>query len=240
MANTPSIKRIQIDKATRTMLIVVSISAFITIFVIIAGHSLLTLLAYQNRVITAKSAALTQLKADINTSKQLITSYQNFNGKDPNILGSSVAGSGPNNGNNAKIVLDALPSVYDYPALTTSLQGLLSNKGVNIGGIGGSDQEASISPSGSSSTTPTTVTATTGTPTATNVGGAVAMPFSISVDGPYQNVQNLLTTFQHSIRPFQFQTISISGNQSDLNFSASAQTFYLPATSFKITSKVVN
>ena len=229
MANIPSTKRLQIDKATRTMVIVASIAAFVTIFTIISGHNLLTVLSYQNRVINAKSDNLNKLKNDITSSNQLLNSYQTFVNTNTNLLGSPSTGTSQNNGDNAKIILDALPSVYDYPALITSLQGLLSNQGVNIGGITGSDQQATITPSSGAATAITTA----------SPGTAVAIPFTFTVDGPYQNIQNLIKVFEKSIRPMQFKTISLSGSQSDVALTVSAQTFYQPAIKFNLTTETL-
>jgi hypothetical protein len=225
MANSPSLKKIQINKATRTMLIVIAVASFISIFALIASHSLITVLNYQNRVISAKSTALNQLNTDVTTSKKLIVSYNNFNNQNPNILGSPITGTGQNDGNNAKIVLDSLPSVYDFPALVTSIQSLLSNQGVTISSISGSD----LGTTSSSSTT-----------TASTAGGATAMPFTFTVTGPYQNIQSVINTLQNSIRPFQIMTMSLSGDQSNISLTVSAQTFYQPAISFNITKKAVN
>jgi hypothetical protein len=222
MATAPSFKKLQIDKATRNMVIAASIASFITIFCLIAGRSLVTLLNYQNKVITARQSALNQLNTDISAAKQLTSSYNNFNSTAINLLGAPSTGNTGNNGNNAKIVLDALPSQYDFPALATSLQALLSIQGVSVTSIGGNDDSANNqSSAGSSSSAP------------------VAIPFSFTVSGPYQNVQNLLVATQNSIRPIQIQSLSITGDQSNLILSASAQTFYQPPTKFNITSGVV-
>jgi hypothetical protein len=212
-----SAKRKQIDKSANTMVTVASVAVFVTVFSLFSAHALLNKLTFQNHVISAKTTARNQLKTNIVTANRLSGTYQSFNDAQTNLLGTTVTGV---DNDNAKIVLDALPSIYDYPALTTSLQNLLSNQGVTIDSIGGTDESATIDPG-----------ATGGAP--------VPMPFTFSIDGPYQNIQNVVNIFEKSIRPFQFQTMDISGDQSDITLSVTAQAFYQPATKFTITQKAV-
>ncbi|MGH7241249.1 MAG: type 4a pilus biogenesis protein PilO, partial [Candidatus Saccharimonadales bacterium] len=132
-------------------------------------------------------------------------------------------GVGQQDGNNAKIVLDALPSNYDFPALTTSLEQLVTGtNGLKINSITGTDDEVAQS-ANSTSSTPT----------------AVPMPFTLTVEGSYQAIQDFTSKLEHSIRPFQVQTSTISGDQSDLTLNITAQTFYQPAKKLTIGSKVV-
>lgn len=222
MVSTPSLKKLQIDQATRNMVIAASLASFITIFSIIAGHSLLSLLSYQNKVINARQTSLNKLNTDLTAASQLSTSYINFNNQSPNLLGASINGNTGNNGNNAKIVLDALPSQYDFPALATSVQALLSNRGVSIAGITGTDDSSN----------------NTGTQN-TSAAGPIAIPFSFSVKGPYQNIQNVITATQSSIRPIQIQTLDLRGDQNDMTLSITAQTYYQPGVKFTLTTGTV-
>ncbi len=178
-------------------------------------------LKYQNDVITAKKQAVTQLKTDINATNNLVVSYKAFVGNPQNILGGNPAGNGPKDGDNGKIVLDALPSAYDFPALATSLEKLLTSQNVKIQNITGTDDE--IAQSGSTSSNPQ----------------PVAMPFQLSVTGDYTAIQGVINSLEQSIRPIQVQTIDVSGNQGSLTLTLSAQTFYQPARNLQITTKVV-
>ncbi|HEY1645609.1 MAG TPA: hypothetical protein VGF75_04485 [Candidatus Saccharimonadales bacterium] len=211
-----SAKREQIEQAMNAMVLIASIGIFVTVFSLLSAHSLWNKLSFQNHLITAKTTARNQLLGDVTAAKSLNNSYESFNQATTNLLGANVTGK---DNDNAKIILDSLPSTYDYPALTTSLQSLLSNQGVNIDSIGGTDESATISSSPG--------------------GGPVAMPFTFSIDGPYSNVQNALNTFEKSIRPFQFQTMDFSGDQSDVTLTVTAQTFFQPASQFTITQEKV-
>lgn len=239
MAAAPSVKRLQIDKAYRTMVIIVGTAAFVAVFSLISCKALLSQMSYQNRVMSARRTAVKQLKADVSAEKTLVSSYQAFDNSSSslNLIGGSVSGTANNDGDNAKIILDALPSQFDYPALATSLQNLLSNEGVTVNSVQATNIEPSTA-SGSTTTTTTTTTSSTASPTVSGTS-AVAIPVTFSVSGSEQAIQNVINTFQASIRPFQIQTMQLSGDQSNLTLSVTAQTFYQPAKTFNITSETV-
>ncbi len=218
----PSAKRLMIDQANARIVAYVSIAAFIVVFSLVATKTLVSQASYQNRVIGKKRTAVTQLKSDIAATSQLKTAYDAFTGTSQNVLGGSPAGSGPQDGSNAKIVLDALPSSYDFPGLTTSLEALLSGQGVTITSIAGTDDEVAQS-TNQSSTTPQ----------------PVPIPFSISVQGDYTGIQNVIKAFENSIRPIQVQTLNLTGSQNKLTLTVTAQTYYQPAKSLNIKKVVV-
>ena len=224
MANPAlSTKRALIDKANTRIVVYVSVAAFILVFTLVATKTLISQAAYQNRVISAKRVAVDQLKSDISASTQLKSSYDAFVGTTQNALGGNPTGSGPQDGNNAKIVLDALPSSYDFPGLTTSLEDLLtSQSGVKIDSIAGTDEET-----------------TQGANTSSASPQPQSIPFSISVGGDYGSLQGVINTFEHSIRPIQVQTLDLNGTDGNLTMTVTAQTFYQPSKSLNINKKVV-
>jgi hypothetical protein len=174
-------------------------------------------------VLKAKHTAVSQLRSNITASNQLKSSYVAFTTTTQNAIGGDPQGKGEKDGDNAKIVLDALPSTYDFPALATSLEKLIEDaNGLTISSISGTDDE-------------TTQTANT----ASNSPQPVPMPFQISVTGNYGAVQSLISEFEHSIRPFQIQSITIAGDQTNLTTSLTAQTYYQPAKLLNIGTKVV-
>lgn len=219
----PSSKRLLIDKANTRIVIYVSVAAFILVFSLVATKTLVSEAAYQNRVISAKRVAVNQLKADLSATTKLQSSYNAFVNMPQNALGGNPDGTGPQDGNNAKIVLDALPSTYDFPGLTTSLDNLLSSQsGITIDGISGTDEEATLGNNQSSSNPQ-----------------PQPIPFSVSVTGNYSSLQGVISTFERSIRPIQVQTLDISGTEPDLTMSITAQTYFQPAKSLNISEKVV-
>lgn len=223
MARTTSLtKRLLISKANSAMVIATSIAAFVLVFGLVAGKALISQMSYQNKVIDAKKVALDQLEADLTAVDSLNESYRDFVEDDPNVLGGDPEGAGPQDGDNAKLVLDALPSRYDFPALTTSLEALITAQNLQILGISGTDEEATKGQQ-----------QTTGEPT------AVAMPFQVQVSGAYPSIQNLVDVMLRSIRPFQIQSMEIAGGEDSMIANITAQTFYQPEKTLSIEEKVV-
>jgi Tfp pilus assembly protein PilO len=217
-----SIKRTMIDKANTRLVLIVSIAAFAAVFSLVAAKTLWSQAAYQGRVISAKQAALTKLEANTKAMDQLKPSYDAFVGATTNAIGGNALGSGPKDGDNAKIILDALPSKYDFPALATNMETLVNDQSVQLTSISGTDDEVAQS----------------GNVDSPNPQ-AVEMPFQLSVTTDYAKVQALVGAFEHSIRPIKIQTISLSGEQDKLTMNISAITYYQPAKSLKIRSEVV-
>jgi Tfp pilus assembly protein PilO len=221
-ANAISTKRLMIDQANARIVAYVGVAAFIVVFSLVATKTLISQAAYQNRVISKKKIAVAQLKSDIAATTQLKTAYDAFTGTSQNVLGGDPSGAASKDGNNAKIVLDALPSSYDFPGLTTSLETLLSGQSVTINSISGTDDEVAQQPN-QTSVNPQ----------------PVPIPFTVAVQGDYSGVQNVVGAFEKSIRPMQIQSLSLTGNQGKLTLSLTAQTYYQPAKSLNINKVVV-
>jgi hypothetical protein len=221
-----STKKIAIDKAYATIVIAVSISAFIAVFSLVASKALLSQRSYQSKVIGAKKLALQTLENNLVAADQLAVSYQEFTGATTNILGGNPFGDAEKDGDNARIVLDALPSKYDFPALTTSIDKLLRDQGLPPSSITGTDDEVSYSASagaasGSSGTSP------------------VEMPFSVEVTTGSTKGKALLRLFERSIRPIDIQTLNIEGSDNKLKFNINAITYFQPEKKVNVTTKAV-
>src|SRR6266542_3157106 len=127
MAKTGSFtKRALISKANSTMVLATGIAAFVFVFSAVASKTLFSQAAYQNKVISQKKEALSTLKSDISAIGTLKSSYKSFVETPRNVLGGNPTGTGDQDGDNAKIVLDAMPSKYDFPALTASVEKLIT------------------------------------------------------------------------------------------------------------------
>lgn len=222
MAGLPSSKQALIDKANTAIVVIVSVAAFLAAFSIVATKTLVSQAAYQNRVISAKRDAVNQLKVDIAAAKNLKQSYEAFNSTTQNAIGGNPEGTGQQDGNNSKIVLDALPSAYDFPTLTTNLETLLAGQSVKINSISGTDDEVAQS-TNQSSVSPQ----------------PIPIPFQVSVSADYEGIKNVINTFERSIRPIQLTSLDLSGSQSSLTLIVDAQTYYQPAKSLKINTTVV-
>jgi hypothetical protein len=222
MANETSIKRILINKANTSIVIYVSVAAFITVFSLVATKTLISQAAYQNKVISTKRTAVHQLKDDIAATDTLKTAYDAFNGTAQNIIGGNPDGQGAQDGKNAKIILDALPSSYDFPGLTTSLEALLNGQHVKITSISGTDDEVAQSGNQSSASPQ-----------------PIAIPFTTVSEGSYADAQNVISAYEKSIRPMQLLGIDLAGNKGKLTLTVNAQTYYQPAKSLNIKKQVV-
>lgn len=223
MARTTTLtKRTLITKANRNMVIATGLAAFFLIFALVAGRAMISQIAYQQRVIDAKKDALSTAQADLEALDSLERSYTQFVSANPNVLGGARTGSGELDGDNARIVLDALPSRYDFPALTTSLEEIILGQNMQIVGITGTDEEAT---QGELQSSPTPE--------------PIALPFQVQASGSYGSVQDLISAFRRSIRPFQIQTLEISGSESNMTVTIDAQTFFQPEKNLNITTEVV-
>ena len=217
-----SLKRVGIDKTNSRIVAVTGGAAFLIVFFLVASVALFQQMMYQNKVIATKKKAVTQLEQNIKSSETLMSSYEAFVSGPQNLIGGDPGGTGLKDGTNAKLVLDALPSKYDFPALTTSIEKLLTEQKVKIQSINGTDDTVNQS-----------VTDTTGSPQ------PVEMPFEVTVGGDYSGVQAVISAFERSIRPIQIQTLEVSGDQQDLTLKVTAKTFYQPAKVLNIRQEVV-
>jgi hypothetical protein len=223
MAKTASFtKRTLITKANSTMVLATGIAAFVVVFSLVASKTLISQASYQNRVIAAKKTALKTLEDDLAARDSLVASYKNFVGTPQNVLGGNPEGTGNKDGDNAKIILDALPSKYDFPALATSLEKLIEGQGLTILNITGTDEEITQA-----------VNQNTAEPQ------PIAMPFQVQVTGSYDSVQGLVDVFKRSIRPFQVTKIELSGDEGSMTATIDAKTFYQPEKSLNIRTEVV-
>jgi len=221
MADTT--KRALIDKANVSVVVAVSIAAFISIFSLVAGKALLDQRSYQARVIQAREKARDQLVENLKAADTLTASYQQFVASQENVIGGSSVGVGERDGDNARIVLDALPSKYDFPALATSLEKLIKGQGLGIESITGIDDESNQQKA-SSSASPT----------------PIEMPFKVGIKGSYDNIQSFISVLERSIRPFSINKVEFKAAQgTDVSLSIDAKTYYQPEKGFEFKSEVV-
>jgi len=216
-----SSKRIQIDKAMATIVLVVSAAAVVAAFSLVSIKALISQHSYQARVIAQQDAALRVAKKDVTVAQSLAAQYKAFNNAPLNIISGSPTGAGPQDGDNSKIILDALPSKYDFPALISSLEKLAKDRGFKIDSLSGTDD----------------VTQSDAVAMATPT--AVEMPFQLAVTGSYTSIQDLIGVLDHSIRPISIGTMQLSGSETNIAIVISAKTYFQPAKTLTVTTKVV-
>lgn len=218
--------RMKISKANSRIMITIAIATAVTVFCLVSVKSLTSQAMYQRKVLHERRVTLDRLQANKSSAATLMTQYKAvFANDDPiNIIGGkndSKATAIPPDGDNARIILDSLPTTYDFPALISSLSSILAGAGVTNQSINGTDES----------------------PTANNVPSSNPQPVKIqlSVGGTasYANVQRLIHDFERSTRPFDVTNIQLAGSASSMTFNMQVTTYYQPAKNFSVENKEV-
>lgn len=224
-------KALQIDKAQSKIILVIVVATIVTIFCLVSSRALLSQALYQRRVVNARNQSAKSLQTSINNANTLKTQYTDvFLGHGPqNVIGGLnentevvngvTEDTAPPKGDNARIVLHALPTSYDFPALLTSISQILSNNHINGASIGGTDDAVNVKSDPS------------GNPAPSNID------LTISGTGTYGSVVTLINDFQRSIRPMDITHLSLAGNESSLSVTLSLTTYYQTAKTLTITGK---
>ena len=218
-----STKRLAIDKSKTQMVIIVAVASVVTVFSLVASKTVLSQNAYQNKVIKAKETAHKQLIVNLAAASSLVKSYDAFVSTDRNIIGGATKGTADKDGDSGKIILDALPSSYDFPALASSLEKILTSQNLKVSSITGTDDQVNQQANVSS---PKPV--------------PVPIPFSFSITGAnYNSVQLLIKTLEASVRPIQIDSMTIAGATDSMQVTITAHTYYQPAKNLTIGKQVI-
>jgi len=196
----------------------------VAMFCLASAKSLINQATYQRKVLHERRVAISQLEKNLTTAGNLASQYKIFNSPSTNLIGGKSTAdpnAQPPDGDNARIVLNALPSIYDFPALISSVTKILNGQNIAIPSIGGADASASIDNAPTTNPQPQTIALT--------IGG------SSNING----VQRLIADFERSIRPFDIQNLSLAGSASTMTISLTMNTYYQPAKSISVGSKVV-
>lgn len=215
-------KRIAIDKANATLMLAIGIATFITVFALVASKSLISQGRYQSKVISQKEKALNQLKTNIGSVETLNNSYQEFANKPENILGGDPKGTGDRDGDNPRVILDALPSKYDFPALATSIEKMLKDNNFAVSNFTGIDDE--ITQAGNlSESNPQ----------------PIEIPFTFEASVSPNSGKSLVSLLERSIRPIQVQKLSITGQNNELSVDVTAKTYFQPEKNLDVRKEAV-
>jgi hypothetical protein len=242
-----SVKHLQIDRANNAMFYAVAAAAVITVFSLMSAKSLFSQSSYQHKVLKARNEAVKKLKSNLEAANSLKQHYDIFESQNPNIIGGrggldiaeaiskgvnngSVSVSGQSvsltgqDGDNAKVVLDALPSIYDFPALISSVEKIALLDNVPLQGVTGSD-ESGTQPTADSS-------AVNSLPT--------PVSFSLNTKVDYRVARVLANDLERSIRPVDVSTFSMDGSGTSLTVNIQANTYYQAPISLQIRQKEIN
>lgn len=212
-------KKVQISKAEATVVGVIATAVFVTVFSLVSAKALWAQRGYQAKVIGKKEAAVKQLEENVNSVNDLVTSYKQFVSAGTNIIQGNPAGKGDKDGDNARLVLDALPSKYDFPAVASSFEKIFEDRKID-GNVSGTDDEVAQSQA-----------TQTGSPT------PIEIPLTVTMNGSYNSVKSLISVFEHSIRPFSLQRVTLSGGAQNMAMSIELKTYYQPEKSLKLSIK---
>ncbi len=210
----PKFKGPTMDNSQKRLTILVSLSVVVTIFCLASTKVLLDFASYHRHELSAKRLVIKQLEANITTADNLKSQYQSFNSINPNFIGgknTTDPNTSPPDGDNARLILDALPSKYDFPALISSVSKILAGDAIASPGIAGSDLSATTSAAPSASPSP------------------IEIPLSINGLTSYAGAQNLIRDLERSIRPFNITTLDFGGSNSAISISAGLSTYFQPA-----------
>lgn len=202
---TTKSKRQQLAQANSTVFIAVAIAAVVVMFSLISTRFMWNKKSYNDRVITAKTKARNDVTTNVENLDKLSEQFPQ--------LDSSAS-------TNATTILHALPPVYDYAALTTSLNSLASASGVTFNGSTGEDTSAD---------------AVLSAP----VSQPVEIPIAIQVTGNYEAIKKFMNSLERSIRPILVNNVTFSGSNNTLEAQIQATTYYQPARSFDVTKTEV-
>jgi len=160
-------KHLLVEQNNTFMFIVLGVAAAILSFTIVSSVSLSSRLRYQGRVINERVKAQKQLNTNKDVLSSLKSSFENFDSASESVLGTSDK--------NSKVVLDALPSKYDFQALVASIEKIINiTGGIQSFGINGSDLEATAA---QNSIDPQTI----------------IIPITIAGRANYESIQKLIT-----------------------------------------------
>lgn len=197
---TLSSRRDQVKKAGATVFIVTAVASVIVMFSLMSMRFLWERKSYNERVIKAKTSARDKIKTNLTNLDKLSEQYPQLD-RSPST--------------NAAKILHALPPVYDYAALVTSIDSLASLSGVQSTGTVSSDTSSAA-----------VLSANTSTP--------LEIPLTLTATGNYDSIKKYINNLQYSIRPIHITNINLSGTSSTLEATITGVTYYQPARSLDV------
>lgn len=197
-------KRQLIEKSSSTIVVAVVIAAIAVSFSVVTLNFLWDLSAHYNRVIAEKNKASSILDDNVGNIDNLVAGFNVFEAG--NVKSTTV--------------LDALPSKYDFPALATSMESLVSRSGLTMKSFSGKDQEVEAT---QESTSPQ----------------PVEIEFSLAVEGDYRDIQKFIEDMDRTIRPMKITRIELKGSDSHMNANMTVITYYQPATSLEVETRTI-
>lgn len=193
-------RREQVKKAGSTVFVVVAMASVVVMFSVISMRFLWDKKNYNGRVISAKTKARDDIRSNIENLKRLAEQF-------PQLESSATA--------NSKTILHALPPVYDYAALASSIDYLATVSGVASDTNIGEDMSATAE-------------------TSATISKPVELPLTLSVAGSYESIRQYILNLERSLRPVHITSVEYSGSNSNLQATLQATTYYQPVRSLDV------
>lgn len=221
-----STKHLQIDRSQSRMVITAAAASAVSIFCLVSSLALLSQLTYQQKVIHETHKATDQINENAKNANTLVSRYKDvFIGNSPtNVIGgrnTDNPNAVPPDGTNSRIVLDALPTTYDFPALVTSVSFILNGAGLSNPNLAGTDQSSEVDSSPVASPQP------------------VPININVSGSGKYENVKKLISDLERSTRPFDVLNFSLAGGEDSMQVTLNLNTYFQPSKALTIGTKEI-
>lgn len=218
-------KSLKNDRSGSGLVIAVAVATVITVFCLVSSKTLFSQASYNKKVLDARRDALNQLNANIEAADKLVAQYQIFQtGSSTNIIGgknSTDPGLQPPDGDNARLVLNALPSRYDFPALISSVTKILDNNRVSNQIIDADDKSQEVNSDPTANPKIQTINIT--------VGGTT----------DYNGLRAVIRDFERSTRPFDITKIDIRGSDTNMSFNLTMDTYFQPPLTLSLNMKEI-
>lgn len=209
-----STKHIQMKKASSTVFISIAVASVLVSFCIVFLNILWNTSKYNTRVHDAQEMVRDTFENNLSAVPELQSSFKNLE------IGANLIADQPEDKTNSEVVLDALPSKFDYPALVSSIDNLAKTTAVKLASFQGVDLGESAE---QSSTDP----------------APVEIPVILEVEGSYEAIKIFLKGVEDSIRPFEVTRIELTGTDDALRVLVNMNTYYQPAFNLNLETRII-
>ena len=213
-------KKTILQKTGKNMFVWVTIASIACSVSIVFSIILIQRIFFINTLIDEKNKTLKTLSSNNDAIPKLQNSVRALNSNQELINAKARESDDP-----VQVVLDALPTEPNYPALGASFQQVLLNNrpGIKILGL----------------TVNQTATGSGSSNQSTKHPGLYEMPFSFSAQGNTASLINLLTYLEKSIRVVDTKTLSISSSGDEQLLSISGVAYYQPPKTIEVKTKEI-
>ena len=209
-----STKHSQIRQASTQTFVAVAVSSVVVSMSIVMLNILWETSKFNSSVHDAQGVAKDILETNIEAAKPLQESFDRLE------ISGNLIPTQADNKKNSEVILDALPSKFDFPELAASISNLAKVSSVELKSFRGTDIGSDATQS-----SPSPV--------------AEQIPFTMEVEGSYSAVAKFLLNMENSIRPIKTLSLDLSGTDNKLRATINAETSYQPAFDLKIQKRTV-